>query len=213
VTAKKKLMEVALPLAAINKACVRDRAIRHGHPRRSASREDTPATAGSAAVPARSSSTATCETRRAPARPKAKLQQVLPGQSRAQIKRLPDARLRVIPAVEARLNERQRKMLELLVPGDELTSRKCETMFSVRRDTANRDFSLLMDMGLLRKVGCGRSTRYELREADPNCQGIVRCSRAIVRLLRSSASEARSRRTGESSRASGAGPDGEALKT
>ena len=29
---KKKLIEVALPLLAINKACVREKSIRHGHP-------------------------------------------------------------------------------------------------------------------------------------------------------------------------------------
>jgi hypothetical protein len=45
---------------------------------------------------------------------------------------------------------------------------------SVTRDTANNDFSLLMEMGLPTKVGRGRSTRHELREDDPNRQGIVR---------------------------------------
>jgi putative DNA methylase len=29
---KKKLIEVALPLEAINKACAREKSIRHGHP-------------------------------------------------------------------------------------------------------------------------------------------------------------------------------------
>ncbi len=29
---KKKLIEVALPLDAINKACAREKSIRHGHP-------------------------------------------------------------------------------------------------------------------------------------------------------------------------------------
>jgi predicted HTH transcriptional regulator len=88
--------------------------------------------------------------------------------------RVPEKHLLVTPAVEAQLNERQRKMLLLLVQGNELTSRKCESLFSVTRDTANRDFILLMEMGLLRKVGRGRSTRYVLGEADPNRQGIVR---------------------------------------
>jgi len=32
VTTKKKLIEVALPLEAINKACAREKSIRHGHP-------------------------------------------------------------------------------------------------------------------------------------------------------------------------------------
>src|SRR5204863_9218460 len=31
-TYRKKLIEVALPLEAINKACVREKSIRHGHP-------------------------------------------------------------------------------------------------------------------------------------------------------------------------------------
>src|SRR5204862_6881206 len=31
-TAKRKLIEVALPLEAINKACAREKSIRHGHP-------------------------------------------------------------------------------------------------------------------------------------------------------------------------------------
>jgi len=30
-TMKKKLIEVALPLEAINKACAREKSIRHGH--------------------------------------------------------------------------------------------------------------------------------------------------------------------------------------
>jgi ATP-dependent DNA helicase RecG len=88
--------------------------------------------------------------------------------------RVPEKRLRVTPAMEAQLNERQRKMLLLLLQGNELTSRKCETLFSVTRDTANRDFSLLMELGLLRKVGRGRSTRYMLAETEPNRQDIVR---------------------------------------
>jgi predicted HTH transcriptional regulator len=87
--------------------------------------------------------------------------------------RVPERRLLVTPAVEAQLNERQRKMLLLLVQGDELTSRKCEELFSVTRETANQDFVRLLKMGLLRKVGRGRSTHYVLGEADPNRQGIV----------------------------------------
>jgi putative DNA methylase len=31
-TQRKKLIEVALPLEAINKACAREKSIRHGHP-------------------------------------------------------------------------------------------------------------------------------------------------------------------------------------
>jgi hypothetical protein len=35
---RKKLIEVALPLEAINKACAREKSIRHGHPEHPARR-------------------------------------------------------------------------------------------------------------------------------------------------------------------------------
>jgi ATP-dependent DNA helicase RecG len=76
--------------------------------------------------------------------------------------RVSEKRLLVTPAVEAQLNERQRKMLLLLVQGEELTSRRCEAEFAITRDTANRDFNLLMKLGLVKKEGKGRSTRYVL---------------------------------------------------
>jgi len=88
--------------------------------------------------------------------------------------RVPTGRLGVTPAMEAQLNERQRKMLLALVRGDELSSRKCEKLFSVTRETTNKDFSLMLEMGLMKKVGRGRSTRYVLGETDPNRQEIVR---------------------------------------
>lgn len=76
--------------------------------------------------------------------------------------RVPAAGLAVTPAVEARLNERQRKMVLLLVHGEELTSRRCEAEFAVTRDTVNRDLALLMQLGLAKKEGRGRSTHYVL---------------------------------------------------
>ena len=77
--------------------------------------------------------------------------------------RTPAARLTVTPAVEAQLNERQRAMVALLVQGEILTSRRCEKEFGVTRDTANRDFSHLISLGLVTKEGSGRSTRYILK--------------------------------------------------
>jgi len=76
--------------------------------------------------------------------------------------RIPEKRLLVTPAVEAQLNERQRSMVSLLVQGEVLTSRRCEEEFGVTRDTASRDFSLLLELGLATKEGQGRSTRYVL---------------------------------------------------
>lgn len=68
----------------------------------------------------------------------------------------------VTPAVEAQLNERQKKMVALLAAGEKLTSRRCEDEFGISRDTAARDFGFLLDLGLATRQGSGRSTRYVL---------------------------------------------------
>ena len=68
----------------------------------------------------------------------------------------------VTPSVEARLNERQKKMMLILVQGEELTSRRCEAEFQVTRETAAQDFNLLMELGLAKRIGKGRSTHYIL---------------------------------------------------
>jgi hypothetical protein len=49
------------------------------------------------------------------------------------------------------------------------------------RETANQDFGRLLELGLSRRVGRGRSTHYVLGEAGPNRQGIVGRKRVIVR--------------------------------
>lgn len=77
--------------------------------------------------------------------------------------RVPDQLLQVTPAVEAKLNERQLKMMQLLVQGRELTSRECEAEFGVTRAVTSVDFRKLVEMGLAEKVGAGRSTRYRLK--------------------------------------------------
>jgi ATP-dependent DNA helicase RecG len=66
----------------------------------------------------------------------------------------------VTPAIEARLNERQKHMVAMLVAGESLTSRRCEKEFKVTRDTAARDFALLMELGLAVRTGRGRSVSY-----------------------------------------------------
>jgi predicted HTH transcriptional regulator len=68
----------------------------------------------------------------------------------------------VTPAAEAQLNERQKKMVALLVAGEKLTSRRCEEEFGITRDTAARDFGLLMELGVATRQGSGRSTSYVL---------------------------------------------------
>jgi predicted RecB family nuclease len=84
-----------------------------------------------------------------------------PGENLDRI-RVPETRLTVTPAIEAQLNERQKKMLALLVAGEKLTSRRCEQEFGITRDTASRDFGLLMELGLADRQGRGRSTSYIL---------------------------------------------------
>jgi ATP-dependent DNA helicase RecG len=73
---------------------------------------------------------------------------------------IPRARLVVTPAMEAQLNDRQREMSLLVVQGEALTSRVCEERFHVTRDTAVRDFNLLVKLGIAKAEGKGRSTRY-----------------------------------------------------
>lgn len=77
--------------------------------------------------------------------------------------RVPEKQLLVTPAVEAQLNERQRRMMRSLAEGKELTSRQCEAEFGVTRPITARDFGKLVEMGLAEKLGAGRSTRYRLK--------------------------------------------------
>lgn len=66
----------------------------------------------------------------------------------------------VTPAVEAQLTSRQKRMAALLASGESLTSRRCETEFGITRDTANRDFTKLLQVGIATKMGKGRSIHY-----------------------------------------------------
>jgi ATP-dependent DNA helicase RecG len=88
-----------------------------------------------------------------------------PGENLDRI-RVPETRLLVTPAIEAQLNERQQKMMLLLVEGKELTSRQCEAEFGVTRPVAASDFGKLLELGLAEKLGAGRSTRYRLKRLD-----------------------------------------------
>jgi predicted HTH transcriptional regulator len=73
----------------------------------------------------------------------------------------------VTPAVEAQLNDRQKKMVALLLSGEELTSRRCAVEFQVTRPVTARDFGVLVQLQLAEQVGAGRSTRYRLK-SKPN---------------------------------------------
>jgi len=62
--------------------------------------------------------------------------------------------------VEARLNDRQKEMIQLLLQGEALTSRFCSERFHVTRDTTVRDFKVLLELGLVKKEGRGRAIQY-----------------------------------------------------
>ena len=66
------------------------------------------------------------------------------------------------PSIEEQLNDRQKRIVALMAEGEAVTSRQCVEMFGITRETATRDFSMLIDLGLAEKRGAGRSTRYVL---------------------------------------------------
>ncbi len=68
----------------------------------------------------------------------------------------------VTPAMESRLNERQKQIIRHVLEYDNVTSGWCRSEFGITYDTANRDFLELVEAGLLVRVGRGRGTRFEL---------------------------------------------------
>jgi predicted HTH transcriptional regulator len=74
--------------------------------------------------------------------------------------RVPEKQLLVTPAVEAKLNERQREILAYVLTEGTVTNRWCRARFNVVYNTAYRDLQGLVDLGLIEPVGSGRSTKY-----------------------------------------------------
>ncbi len=80
--------------------------------------------------------------------------------------RVPESRLAVTPALEAQLNERQRKILAYALENGAVTTGWCIEMLGVVRDTAHRDLKGLLKLDLLVRKGGGRSTRYVPKEIN-----------------------------------------------
>lgn len=78
--------------------------------------------------------------------------------------RVPAERLLVTPAIEAQLNERQRKILAHTVEAGSVTTGWCMEALKVVRDTAHRDLTELVRLGLLLRKGSGRAAKYVLKE-------------------------------------------------
>lgn len=66
----------------------------------------------------------------------------------------------ITPAMEARLNERQRQILLHIQKEGFVTNKWVQETLKVVRDTAYRDIQELVDLKLIEKTGSGRSTRY-----------------------------------------------------
>ena len=74
--------------------------------------------------------------------------------------RVPEARLTVTPAVEARLTERQKSIVRHALQEGSVTRRWCVAEFHIVNDTAGRDLKALTDLGLLVAEGKGRAVHY-----------------------------------------------------
>ncbi|MGA1870786.1 MAG: ATP-binding protein [bacterium] len=68
----------------------------------------------------------------------------------------------VPPSVEEQLNERQKKIIAQVLKQGFITSGWCRKELKVTYDTANRDFNLLIKLGILKRTGSGPGTKYEL---------------------------------------------------
>jgi predicted HTH transcriptional regulator len=84
-----------------------------------------------------------------------------PGDDIDRIK-VPETRLVVTPAVEGQLSKRQKNMVSRLIGGEELTNRRCQKLYKISPQAVYEDFQKLVGLGIIHKVGSGRSTRYEL---------------------------------------------------
>jgi ATP-dependent DNA helicase RecG len=72
-----------------------------------------------------------------------------------------DAAVLITPAMEARLNDRQKRILQNVQKLHYISSGWCRKEFGVTYDTANRDLLELVEFGLLVRVGRGRGTRFQ----------------------------------------------------
>ena len=69
----------------------------------------------------------------------------------------------ITPAVEAQLNDRQKKIMVEVQQTGSVTRGWCRKAFTIAYNTTYRDLSDLVQRGLLIQVGEGRATRYQLK--------------------------------------------------
>ena len=81
--------------------------------------------------------------------------------------RAPEKSLLVTPAIESKLNKRQKSILAHVLETGSVTSGWCLKEFGIVYNTAYRDLEALVRLGLLKQEGKGRGTRYTLQPIDP----------------------------------------------
>lgn len=72
----------------------------------------------------------------------------------------------VTPAVEARMNDRQKQIVAHVIATGSVTRGWCVRRFDIANDTAGRDLKGLTELGLLVAQGKGRAVRYTLKATD-----------------------------------------------
>lgn len=72
----------------------------------------------------------------------------------------------VTPAIEAQLNERQKRIVIRVANNGTVTRGWCVSEFGVANDTAGRDLKRLTELGLLQAVGKGRAVRYVAKTTE-----------------------------------------------
>jgi predicted HTH transcriptional regulator len=80
---------------------------------------------------------------------------------------VPSSRLMVTPAIEAEMNDRQRKILAHVLETGSVITGWCIDVLGVARDTAHRDLVGLTQLGLLTRKGAGRAAKYVLKDGAP----------------------------------------------
>jgi len=69
----------------------------------------------------------------------------------------------VTPAIEAQLNERQKRIVAQVLAAGAVTRGWCVAEFGVANDTAGRDLKALTELGLIEPQGKGRAARYVIK--------------------------------------------------
>ena len=71
-----------------------------------------------------------------------------------------------LPGEEA-LSANQAAVMEIAAKEGEVTNRRAAAILGLPRDTAKQTLNRLVSLGVLRRMGSGRATRYRPRAGEP----------------------------------------------